>query len=56
MDQLETAAHPNAVIGTLDAIEAKFGVVGHQDPRKSDRRAVAKSCLPAKFATAGKPG
>jgi hypothetical protein len=32
------------------------GVVGHQDPRKSDRRVVAKGCLPAKFATAGKPG
>ena len=25
-DDLETAAHPNAVCGTLDAIEAKFGI------------------------------
>jgi len=31
-------------------------VVGHQDPRKSDRRVVAKGCLPAKFAMAVKPG
>ncbi len=26
IDGLETVAHPNAVVGTLDAIEAKFGV------------------------------
>jgi ERCC4-type nuclease len=26
MEDLETGAHPNAVVGTLDAIEAKFGV------------------------------
>jgi hypothetical protein len=26
IDGLETAAHPNAVVGTLDAIEAKFGI------------------------------
>jgi len=25
-DDIETAAHPNAVCGTLDAIEAKFGI------------------------------
>jgi len=40
--------------------EAKHGikqvVVGHQDPPKSDRRVVAKGCLPAKLATAAKPG
>jgi len=26
IDGLETEAHPNAVVGTLDAIEAKFGI------------------------------
>jgi ERCC4-type nuclease len=26
LDDLETGAHPNAVCGTLDAIEAKFGI------------------------------
>jgi len=26
IEGLETEAHPNAVVGTLDAIEAKFGV------------------------------
>jgi hypothetical protein len=38
------------------SIEGLFAVVGHQDPRKSDRRVVAKGCLPAKFAMAVKPG
>jgi hypothetical protein len=26
IDDLQTEAHPNAVCGTLDAIEAKFGI------------------------------
>jgi hypothetical protein len=40
----------------LQTVERDLVVVGHQDPRKSDRRVVAKGCLPAKFAMAVKPG